>query len=51
MKFAIHTDKGVFRVDAKTAQDARQIVLKKHVVRISKVKVAGNQPRPSGAPT
>jgi len=46
MKFAVHTDKGVFHVDAKNPKEAREIVQKKHEVLISKVKVVGNQPRP-----
>ncbi|MGS1014079.1 hypothetical protein ACVCL0_09200 [Rhodanobacter sp. UC4450_H17] len=48
MKFAVHTDKAVFHIEAKTAKDAREIVLKKHGMRITKVKVVGNQPRQSG---
>ncbi|WP_424682957.1 hypothetical protein [Frateuria sp. YIM B11624] len=45
MKFAVHTDQGVFHVDAKNPKEAREIVEKKHDAVISKVKVAGNQPR------
>lgn len=45
MKFAVHTDKGIFHVDAKNPQGAREIVKKKHDVLILKVKVVGNQPR------
>ncbi|CAM5600610.1 hypothetical protein [Rhodanobacter lindaniclasticus] len=45
MKIAVHTDKGIFHVDAKNPKHAREIVAKKHDVIVSKVKVVGNQPR------
>lgn len=48
MKFAVHTDKGVFHVDAKNPKDAREIVVAKHEALVSKVKVVGNQPRQKG---
>lgn len=48
MKFAVHTDKGVFHVDASNPKEAREIVKEKHEAVISKVKVVGNQPRQKG---
>jgi hypothetical protein len=48
MKFAVHTDKGVFYVDAKNPKEAREIVNAENEALISKVKVVGNQPRQKG---
>lgn len=45
MKFAVHTDKGVFHVDAANPKEARALVEAEHEAQASKVKVAGNQPR------
>ena len=46
MKFAVHSDQGVFYVDAKNPKEARKIVSDEHDgVLISKVKLVGNQPR------
>jgi len=48
MKFAVHTDKGVFYVDAKNPKDARKIVVAEHEALVSKMKVVGNQTRQKG---
>lgn len=40
MQFAVHTNKGIFLIDAKNPDEARSIVRKKHNVQISKVKRA-----------
>lgn len=45
MKFAVHTDQGVFYVDAKNPKEARKIIVDELDAVVSKVKVVGNQPR------
>lgn len=46
MTFNVHTNKGVFAIDAKTPDEARRLAIKKHGVQVSKVKLAGGQHRP-----
>lgn len=43
MKFAVHTNQGLFIVDAKNPADARHIVSEKYSAQINKVKLVGGQ--------